>query len=235
VKVKAKARTESVKKLLSAHPHVELVDDSCDAQIEFEQDGKIRKVWVDHFDAEVFGLLELADNNPIVCAAEISVPSASATLALIAVGPLIRGGILVEPPSLVYSFEPDEDSIEAALSLAGWGEGATIAVDGRDLGSVRAMTALCVIQSVEGEILDALYDGIYGGAFFVRRVEDGDWDTKLVAGQPFAAYRMRFAPDEPHSLLSIRVMAEASGKGGAAQVVHAMNIMCGFEESLGIR
>jgi N-acetyl-gamma-glutamylphosphate reductase len=29
-------------------------------------------------------------------------------------------------------------------------------------------------------------------------------------------------------------MADRNGKCGAAQVVHAMNVMCGFEESLGI-
>ncbi|HEY3782492.1 MAG TPA: hypothetical protein VGL56_15525 [Fimbriimonadaceae bacterium] len=232
--MKAKAKTEPVKRLLSAHPDVELLDGSCEAEIEFEQSGIIRKVWVDKPDAEVFGLLELADNNPIVCASSVSVPSGSATLALIAVGPLIRAGILIEPPSLVYSFSPDADSIERAFVSAGWDGGATVAFEVQDLGSVLAMTAICVIQTVESELLDALYDGIYGGSFFVRRIEDGDWDTKLVAGQPFAAYRMRFAPDEPLSLLSIRVMAEAEGKCGPAQVVHAMNIMCGFEESLGI-
>jgi N-acetyl-gamma-glutamylphosphate reductase len=29
-------------------------------------------------------------------------------------------------------------------------------------------------------------------------------------------------------------MADRDGKAGAAQVVHALNVMCGFEESLGI-
>jgi N-acetyl-gamma-glutamylphosphate reductase len=36
------------------------------------------------------------------------------------------------------------------------------------------------------------------------------------------------------SLLTVQVMIDRNGKGGAAQVVHAFNVMNGFEESLGI-
>jgi N-acetyl-gamma-glutamylphosphate reductase len=56
----------------------------------------------------------------------------------------------------------------------------------------------------------------------------------LVAGKPFSAYRLRVVPDEPNSLLTVRLLSDPLGKCGAAQVVHAMNVMCGFEESLGI-
>ena len=55
-----------------------------------------------------------------------------------------------------------------------------------------------------------------------------------VRGKPFAVYRLRFAPDESKSLLTVQVMADSRGKCGAGQVVHALNVMCGFEESLGV-
>ena len=58
--------------------------------------------------------------------------------------------------------------------------------------------------------------------------------VRQVLGRPEARYRLTLAPDSPHSLLTIRVLADFNGKVGASQVIHAMNVMCGFEESLGI-
>jgi N-acetyl-gamma-glutamylphosphate reductase len=39
---------------------------------------------------------------------------------------------------------------------------------------------------------------------------------------------------ESESLLAIHIMADINGKAGAGQFVHTMNVMCGFEESLGL-
>lgn len=186
------------------------------------------------------GLVELMDNNPMVCADSMSVPDPSATLALIAVGPLVRAGLLVEAPTLMYTFAPDPDLVDSYLATEGWTEGATVAEVTQEMGSVLALRAICAVRT-EGDPLgvnpfgeiDDLYEEAYGRSFFVRRDETSTWDTALVAGTPYAAFRLSISPDTPYSLLTIQVLADRDGKCGAAQVVHAMNVMAGFEESLG--
>jgi N-acetyl-gamma-glutamylphosphate reductase len=94
---------------------------------------------------------------------------------------------------------------------------------------------MAVIDTPEslGDI-DALYEDAFGRSFFVRRDEASDWHVSLAVDKPYALYRVRIGPDEPNSLLTIRVMADIRGKCGAAQLVHALNVMAGFEESVGI-
>ena len=61
-----------------------------------------------------------------------------------------------------------------------------------------------------------------------------DWLVSVIEHQPFAVYRLRVTPGPETSLLTIQVMADKDGKCGAAQVVHVMNVMCGFEECEGL-
>lgn len=188
------------------------------------------------------GLVELMDNNPMVCADSMSVPDPGSTLALIALGPLIRAGLLVEAPTLVYSFEPDPELIESYLENEGWEGGATVANAGQNLGEVLALRAICAVSTpspvddadpMAFSEFDELFEEAYGRSFFVRRDETSAWDTALVSGQPHAVFRLSIGPDTPTSLLTVQVMADRNGKAGAAQIVHAMNVMAGFEESLG--
>jgi N-acetyl-gamma-glutamylphosphate reductase len=189
-------------------------------------------------DVQPFGLVELVDNNPLVCSEACSVPSPEGTFALIALGPLIRAGLLMEAPVALYSFQPSESLIATELSAEGWTGGLTIETtlgNARDVDAPRSAIFTCIISGPEdSRLLDSLYDGIYGGSFFVRRVEDGPWITDIVEDHPFAAYRLSIAPDFPQSLLTIKVMSDVNGKIGAAQTVHCLNVMCGFEESLGL-
>mgnify|MGYP000986779237 CR=1 FL=1 len=55
----------------------------------------------------------------------------------------------------------------------------------------------------------------------------------IVANKPFAVYRLGLTPGDDTSLLTVRVLADKHGKCGEAQLVHALNVMCGFEEMLG--
>ena len=181
------------------------------------------------------GLVELMDNNPLVCADIVSLPTPSATLALIALGPLVRAGLMVEGPTLTFSFAADPESLADHLELMGWQLGADLVVDPQDLGPVGAAHVLALIPTPEDDaVIDELYDECYARSFFVRRTEAETWDTRLVAGQPHAAYRLAITPGDPHSLLRIQVMADFGGKMGADQVIHALNVMLGFEESLGL-
>lgn len=226
---------------LSSHPGVELLSGNSSHALEFDQGDWHRALDVGN-EQGLRGLVELMDNNPMVCADSMSIPDPSATLALIAIGPLARAGLIVEAPTLMFSFTPDPDIVDSYLETEGWMEGATSAKVGQDLGDVLALRALCAIRT-EGDPghgttafdeIDDLYNEAYARSFFIRRDEENAWDTALVAGKPFAVFRLSIAPDSPISLLTIQVMADRNGKCGAAQAVHAMNVMAGFEESLGI-
>lgn len=225
---------------LSGHPLVALQAGTTEHALEFWQGDWNRFVCVGRRDG-LRGLVELMDNNPMVCADSMSVPDAASTLALIAVGPLIRAGTLVEPPTLMFSFPADEKQVDSYLETEGWTHGATVAEVHQSLGSVLALRAICAVRT-EGDPaaatpfseIDELYEEAFGRSFFVRRDETSPWDTELVSGKPFAAYRLSIAPDSPTSLLTVQVMADRDGKCGAGQVVHAMNVMAGLEESLGV-
>ena len=182
----------------------------------------------------IAGLVELMDNNPLVCTDEAAVPPPLATLALIALGPIVQAGILIEPPSILANV-PD-DGVAEWLKTIDWHDGATIHTESAPGAEhIVAATILAAVKTPQQlEEIDEIYEERFSRSFFVRRVEDGDWDPTLVAGQPFAAYRLQISPDSPNSLLSIRVIADPNGKCGAAQAVHAFNVMAGFEESLGI-
>ncbi len=232
--VRARTEDDSLRAVLSRHPLVELVDAPAASPLEFDQGTWHRQVHVGDTTG-LRGLVELMDNNPLVCADSLSVPDAGSTLALIAIGPLIRAGILVEAPVLMYSFEVVEATIDSYLESMEWPHGASVHLDFQDLGSVVALNAMAIIQTpARLEDIDDLYAEAYGRSFFVRREESETWDTALVADRPHAVFRLRISPDEPNSLLTIQVMADRDGKAGAAQIVHAMNVMAGFEESLGI-
>jgi len=225
---------------LTHHPGVTLQTGTTENAMEFWQGDWHRCVAVGRTDG-LRGLVEMMDNNPMVCADAMSVPDPASTLALIAVGPLIRAGMLLEAPTLMFPFGPNPDTVASYLETEGWEGGATIAEVPQELGPGLALRAICAIKtegdpngpSPFGEI-DELYNEAFGRSFFARRDETSDWDTKLVAGQPFAVYRLSIAPDSPSSLLTVQVMADRDGKCGAGQVVHAMNVMAGFEESLGV-
>jgi hypothetical protein len=173
------------------------------------------------------------DNNPLVCADSASVPSPLATLGLIALGPLFLAGLLTEEPVLQSNAPPDDCG--PYWKTAGYEGQVQVETEGYETGTVYAAQALAVVQS-PGDLkeLDALYEECFGRSFYVRRYEEGAWDASLVSSRPWAVYRLRVTPDEPTTLLTIQVMADRNGKCGAAQVVHALNVMAGFEECLGI-
>jgi len=226
----------AVCRLLDKHPRVaDAKAQTGGAALRWNQNGWERSVWVGRPEVELKGLVELADNNPLVCADVFSVPGAAATLALIALGPLASAGLIVERPAMMISIEADEAEVSPYLESVGWHEGLTVASQEIDFAGAVAATVMCVVATPErlGD-LDDLYDERFARSFFVRRDETSEWDAALVVGKPHAVFRLQVSPDAPDSLLRIQVMADREGKCGAAQVVHAMNVMCGFEESLGL-
>lgn len=225
----------AVARLLAGHPFVDLVPGGPASGLAFDQGTWSRRVYVGRMDEDQRGILEIMDNNPLVCADSMSVPSAGATLAMIALGPLAAGGLIADSPTIVTTEPLDEAEVAALMEPLGWMGGSYAHFEPQTGLPVAAATVMVAIHTPPDlDDIDALYEERYDRTFYVRRDETSEWDAALVAGRSYALYRLRIAPDEGTSLLTVRVIADREGKAGAAQVVHAMNVMAGFEESLGI-
>jgi hypothetical protein len=234
-RIVAASADASVARLLASHPFVDVVPGGPAQGVEFAQGEWRRAVRVGRSDEEQRGILEIMDNNPLVCADSMSVPSAGATLAMIALGPLAAGGLIAESPTMVTTEPTNEAEIDALMEPLGWYGGSYVHHEPQLLGTVAAATVMVAIKTPEDlDDIDALFEERYGRTFFVRRDETSEWNVDLVADKPHALYRLRIAPDEGTSLLTVLVIADREGKAGAAQVVHAMNVMAGLEESLGV-
>jgi len=211
------------------------VEDGQPLGVAFEQGSWQREVGVGNAEAEMYGLIEVMDNNPVVCADYFSVPGAAATLALIAIAPLAQAGLIAETPVLMLNFADDGVEVANALGRVGWNNGIAVHTEPLDLGSVLAATAMVsILTPTDLADIDALYEEQFGRSFYIRRDESSTWGPELVQEKPNAVYRLTIAVDSPQSLLTIRVLADREGKCGACQIVHAMNVMCGIEESVGI-
>lgn len=227
---------EALVRLLAGHPEVRLLDERApDHRVLVDQDGWSRELRVGDADVEVSGLIELMDNNPLVCADVASVPGPASTLALIAFGPLVRAGLMLEAPVMQVGGVVRDDGVDAFLSRFEWSEGAVVSFGEESFGGCVAAVAVAVVATPDdwGSI-DELYRESFAHSFYVRELSTQAWDTSLVAGTPFAGYRLAYTPGDETSLLTVQVMADGDGKCGAAQTVHALNVMCGFEECLGV-
>jgi hypothetical protein len=186
-------------------------------------------------EADESGLIELADNNPWVCADSASVPSPAATLALIALGPLARACLIKGEVILQYSRELDWSDLGVRLEEIGVADDVSVAVTDVEEPGIIALNAFIPLAPMEDwDEVDALYEEAYGRSFYVRPFEGAVWSPDLVAGRPWALYDLRLTEGDQEALITCRVMADVNGKAGAAQMVHAFNVMCGFEENLGI-
>lgn len=224
--------------LLAKHPHIHFSDqlvpevDAFEGPLKFWQGDWAREIWVAQPRLEVAGLVEWMDNNPMVCADRVSVAGPSETLALIALGPLIRAGLLLEQPALLCSEPIDEEQLEDFLNKMEWDGGALTMDEPMPTGEAIALSALCRVPLMELPTFMDLYDEAYGRSFFVRQDFTSDWSPSLVEGHPWAVYRLVLNPGEADALLRVQVLGARDGKCGAAQVVHALNVMAGFEESI---
>jgi len=224
-----------IREMLARHPRVERVSDGYCPGIQFILGDWHREVLVGDVTQESYGLLEIIDNNPLVCADRASVPGPATTLALIALTPMAQARIIDDSPVMVVNIDVDEAEIESALDASGWQGGIMVHSEPVDLDTVVAATVMVAVpSSVPMDEIESLYAERFERSFFIRCNTESEWTPELVAGKPFALYRMSIASDSPNSLLTIRLLADRNGKCGAAQAIHAMNVMCWFEESLGI-
>ncbi len=222
--------------LVRAHPELDLQSDIApDHELRFDRGDWPRTVHLGTPNCAIQGLVELIDNNPLVCTDEAAVPDAASTLAIIALGPLVQAGLLNDQPALDLSFSTDETRLLPWLETIGFSGDLTLGESDLDLGTVRALNLFAPIATPDDwRMIDSLYEEAYGGSFYVRMHDGSEWDTQLVAGHPWALVGLRMTPGDETSLLTVRVMADRDGKCGAAQALHMLNVMAGFEECLGI-
>ena len=231
----ASSASASIRDLLAKHPRIGRVVAGESLGVNFQQDDWSREVRIGDTKTELYGLVEVIDNNPLVCADIVSVPGKAATLALIALAPLIRAGLVADSPVVILNFPADNEEVARALEREGLKTGVAVHSEPLDLGGVLAASVMVSIETPEDlDEIDFLYNEQFGRSFYVRRDETSEWGSEVVQNKPFAVYRIRISPDEPNSLLTIRLLSDPEGKCGAGQVIHALNIMCGFEETLAV-
>ena len=232
----ATAGDPALLQLLASHSKVlEVQRDLNETGLCFVRGGRTRHISVGVPSEPLAGLVELMDNNPLVCADRFSVPDAASTLALIALGPLCEAGLLLAPPVFISNLDASEGLLSSFLQTLGWPNGLTVAKEAGEFDHVCMATCMAEIETPANlSDLDGLYAERFERSFFVRLASDSDWSPLFVRDQNYAAYRLRITVGDAVSLLTIQVIADQNGKCGAAQVVHAMNVMAGFEETLGL-
>ncbi len=220
----------ALREMLSRHPFVELSPDHAQ-RFEWAQESWRRHLSSGDEREGLYGLVELMDNNPLVCADCFSVPSPASTLAAIALGPLARASLISDEVMMASNLEEPADfprlleeiGVSHPVIWSQLGEPAQIAL----------LSALVPVPEMDDDsALDSLFEEAYGRSFYVRQTTE--MNPEMVQGKPFAIYQLRITPGDGQSLLNVSVMADRDGKLGAAQMVHAFNVMCGFEESVGI-
>jgi N-acetyl-gamma-glutamylphosphate reductase len=200
-----------------------------------ESTGHVRRLLSGQPNIEQYGLLELMDNNPVVCAEEVSLPSLAASLFLIALGPLLLSGLVTESPSFITNLACDQSEIQAAAGTVGWHQDVDVMTEPLEVSGTALGTGLAVVRSIsDPEEFAAFYLERFGKSGVIRVGGGLEWSPDQVRGKPLAIYRVSVSPDMPHSLLSVQVMADATGAFQRAQLITAMNVMYGFEDELGL-
>jgi hypothetical protein len=217
---------------LSNHPLVERVEVGGPAGIEFAIGEWRRQILVGR--SELYGVTEFMDNNPMVCADTLGLPSSSVHLALLALLPILDSGLAVDSPALVVSDSVDEEELDFGLRVCGWEAGCSVAVEPMDLDGVMVASAIVAIRTPDDpREIQEVYAERFGRSFYVRR-SGQEWESGLVRATPYAEYRTSLSLGAETSLLTVKAMADRRGKLGPAGWIHAMNVMANFEESVGI-
>jgi len=221
---------------LAGHPHISNVTvEPEQTAVAFDGKNGQRIIHFDSPELEVAGVVELMDNNPLVCGYEVSLPSEPYVLPVLAIAPLIQADLLADEPAIHTNLDGEAETLERWLRAHGGTHDVIFSFEPIDLDGVVATTVFAPIKKLDDPSeLDQLFAEKYERSFFVRRDETSDWDTSLVKGHPTARFRLRLSVGEDRDLLTIQLMADQARKLGWGRFLHAFNVMNGFEESLGI-
>lgn len=248
----ATSNNATVLSLLRAHPGVVATDEG-DKLLQFTVGDRSREVRQGDPSAEVFGLMELVDNNPLVCADVASIPSPAATLVSIALGPVLLAGASLVPPIIQLNTTAQLADVQATLkaiappidirmmtpamdpSVATFVEGGLFGKGVASLGLLAVQVAMEVDRSLGLAEVTAMFDERFGRSFYIRRADTtGFFRPDDLINKTYASYRVGTSRASSNTMLLVEVAADPNGKPGAAGLIHAMNIMAGLEESAGI-
>lgn len=213
--------------LIQNHPRFDYREGLPD-RIEFDS----RMILLSGDPVEPFGLIELMDNNPLVCANVASLPPSDATLMLMALGPMFRAGLPIEPPVFRTTAPKSSSSLTKWLDTPN-----EIPVDYESVEPSDWLFghAICLVKNVvDWREIDNLYADSYDRTFYVSVVPDIRTEVKKNQFSPNGFVQLTMTPGEDESLISIHVAGHKNGKCGACQKLQMLNIMCGLEEFLGI-
>jgi hypothetical protein len=232
----AYAGNSQLVQLLAGHPRVDrAIHEPGLSGLRFDGAEGPRLIEIGNAASPFYGLVELMDNNPLLCTDRMSIPSLAGSLALICLGPLLLSGLVQEPPSFITSLEVQESELYEGAAGVGWTEGLTIQTEPVESEGAAFATGMAVIESIEHpEELADLYEERFAKSPLIRMHSDPDWSVPMVAAQPKSIYRIVVSVDEPTSLVSVRAMCDSTGRFQACQLIYAMNVMCGFEDDLGL-
>src|SRR5687767_8737898 len=129
---------------LERHPFVSLegFEEEPASRIEFITN-RPRRVFHGNPSVELYGLTELMDNNPLVCADEAAVTGPAASLVMVALGPLAKAGLIADLPAVALNFGPATDEVDIALAGEGWLGGTATATDD---GQPELLIAECICE-----------------------------------------------------------------------------------------
>src|SRR5688572_29096795 len=175
----------ALRSCLERHPFVAIqsFEEQSANRMEFSTN-RPRRVFQGNPTVELYGLTELMDNNPLVCADEASVTGAAASLVMVALGPLAKAELIASMPAVALNFGPATDEIDTALSGEGWDGGSVIATEDGDP-DVLIAECICEIRVPDSiEEIGALYGECFGRSFFVRE------GLHLSPGDAYASYAL---------------------------------------------
>ncbi|MBS1718140.1 MAG: hypothetical protein JSS72_10470 [Armatimonadetes bacterium] len=194
-----------------------------------------RAILINDFSVAVRGLPEIMDNNPLVCANKACIPGPGETMALIALAPILRAGLTLEELIIQTNAPVSEPALGQFI-----GDLCALLAHEPFVEPVEYEECLVLVarmllaEELQPQQIDDLYQESYGRSFFVQHLESPLGVPPAVHGSPAGFYRCRTEKGGGVTLVTCEVFADQNGKAGAAQLIHVMNIMCGFEENLGI-
>lgn len=213
-----------VASLLRHHPRIEKVIVADSPIVRFTTRGWKRELHIGNSQCYVRGVPELIDNNPIVCCDEFSLPSPFAHALSLVAGPMSLSGIPTLVQAVASNLSSNNESDKAFLEDIYLDTTRTLLTDRAGTESDILEAVLRIPEDIHLEEIIAIFRQRYDGAFLISG------ESLPFPGATFSLAKWNL--DE--GTFTVRIDSPVNGKFGAAGQVHALNVMMGYDEGLGL-